>query len=303
MKKILAVLLSTLAMTVSAKENVTILYSWSVSDTAANFHRQLAAEANKIQNKYNFMFDAKPGAGGSVAAKHILANPQENLLLGNSSAFYIRPNFFSAAESHDLSKFKSLFPHCNAPIVITSKKYKSWAEVPKDKPLTVGMSGLGTTTHLVATQIAKLYPQMQVVPFKSTTEAVAAIIGDQTDFAVNFIGDVAQFQEGKNRVYMLGLTGNKTVLGIKPLTQLGFSKDLDVMVVPQQIIVPVTVSDAKFKEWREIFLKAGRTSAVQDAYNADYCQNINQMTDAEIVPWYKTQIDTWKRLTQGVTLQ
>lgn len=303
MKKLLAIVLSTLALNVSAKETVTILYSWNAGDTAANFHRQLANEANKIQDKYNFIFDVKPGAGGSVAANYILANPQQNLILANSSAFFIRPNFFSVAESHDISKFKSMFPQCSAPILVSSKKYKSWAEVPKDKPLSIGVSGLGVTTHLVATQVAKNYPQMIVVPFKSTTEALAATIGGQTDFAVNFIGDSNQYQEGKNRVYMLGITGPKTAGGVRPLSQQGFSKDLELMNTPAQLMVPVTVSDSKFKEWREIFLKAGRSPAVLESYKLDFCESNNQMTDAEIVNYYKKQTDDWKRLSQGISLK
>lgn len=303
MKKLVAILLSTLALTATAKENVTILYSWNAGDVAANFHRTLANEANKLQNKYNFIFDVKPGAGGSVAANYILANPNQNLLLANSSAFFIRPNFFPVSESHDIAKFKSMFPQCSAPIAVSSAKYKTWSEVPTDKPLSVGVSGLGVTTHLVATQVAKKYPNMIVVPFKSTTEASAATIGGQTDFAVNFIGDAKQFSEGKHRLYVLGVTGSKTVDGIKPLAQQGFSKDLELMNTPAQIMVPVTVSDTKFKEWREIFLKAGRTQAVLDSYKIDFCESNNQMTDAEIVQYYKNQTENWKRLSQGISLK
>ena len=303
MKKLIAILFSTLAFSATAKENVTILYSWNAGDVAANFHRSLANEANKIQNKYNFIFDVKPGAGGSVAANYILANPNQNLLLANSSAFFIRPNFFPVSESHDITKFKSMFPQCSAPIAVSSAKYKNWSEVPTDKPLSIGVSGLGVTTHLVATQIVKKYPNMIVVPFKSTTEASAATIGGQTDFAVNFIGDARQFSEGKNKLYVLGITGNKTVDGIKPLSQLGFGKDVELMNTPAQIMVPVTVSDAKFKEWREIFLKAGRTQAVLDSYKVDFCESNNQMTDAEIVKYYQDQTANWKRLSQGITLK
>ncbi len=305
MKKLLVSMMMFVSCAVWAqqRENVTILYSWNAGDVAANFHRALANESNKIQNKYNFIFDVKPGAGGSVAANYILSNPNQNLLLANSSAFFIRPNFFPVNESHDLTKFKSMFPQCSAPIAVSSSKYKSWAEVPKDKPLTIGVSGLGVTTHLVATQVAKNYPQMIVVPFKSTTEASAATVGGQTDFAVNFIGDAKQFSEGKHKLYVLGITGSKTINGIKPFSQQGFAKDLELMNTPAQIMVPVTVDNAKFKEWREIFLKAGRTAAVTDSYKADFCENNNQMTDAEIVAYYSKQTADWKRLSQGISLK
>lgn len=302
MKKLLALLLTTFALTATARENVTIYYSWSAADVAANFHRTLANEANKVQNKYNFIFDVKPGAGGSIAANHILNTPEQNGILANSSAFFIRPNFFPN-ESHDISKFKELFPQCSAPIAISSKKYKTWSEVPVNAPLTIGVSGLGVTTHLVATQVAKKYPNMIVVPFKSTAEALLATVGGQTDFAVNFIGDSAQYKEGANRVYVLGITGSQTVDGVKTFTAQGFSKDLELMNTPAQLLVPVTVSDAKFKAWREAFLLAGKTKEVQDSYKVDFCQSNNQMSDADIVKYYQSQTANWKRLSQGISLK
>ena len=58
-KLLLSALLGLMTLSVSAKENVTLIYSWSPSDSIANIDRMIVAEANKIQNKYNFLFDAK----------------------------------------------------------------------------------------------------------------------------------------------------------------------------------------------------------------------------------------------------
>ena len=165
MKKILAVLLTFLSLTVSAKEPITLAYSWGAGDNAANFYRALVAEANKLQNQYTFLFDTKPGAGGTVAANFTTNNPTNTLWI-NSSAGFIRPNLFPA-ESHSMADFRSILPMCVSPFVISSAKYKSWKEVPKDANLSIGMSGLGTTTHLVSIQIAKNYPNLTIVPFKS----------------------------------------------------------------------------------------------------------------------------------------
>ena len=299
MKKLLAILFATFSLAASARENITIYYSWSPADTAANFHRVLADEANKIQNRYNFVFDTKPGAGGSIAANHVLSQP--NTILATASAFFIRPNFFPN-ESHDISQFRELFPQCSAPAVITSKKYKTWAEVPTNKPITIGMSGMGTTTHLIAAQIEKKYPNLTIVPFKSTSEAILSVLSDSTDMAVNFMGDSAQYVE-TNKLYVLGATGSRTVNGVRPLSSFGFTKDLNVMDVPAQLLVPVTFPEAKAKEIRNIFVQAGRQPAVLDSYRPDYCQSNNQMADRDIQPWYNKQTADWKRLTQGVSLK
>lgn len=300
MKKLLAsIVMATVAITATAKENITIYYSWTAADTAAGFHRTLADEANKIQDRYNFIFDVKPGAGGSIAANHVLNQP--NSILATASAFFIRPNFFPN-ESHDIGRFRELFPQCSAPAVITSKKFKSWSDVPIDRPISIGMSGMGTTTHLIAAQIAKRYPNLIIVPFKSTSEAILSVLSDSTDMAVNFMGDSAQYVE-TNRLTVLGVTGNKTIAGIRPLSSQGFTRDLDVMDVPAQLLVPVTFPEAKAREIREIFVQAGKRQAVLDSYKPDFCQSINQMPDKDIQPWYNKQTQDWRRLTQGVSLK
>ena len=282
-----------------ARENITIYYSWGAADTAANFHRVLADESNKIQDRYNFVFDVRPGAGGSIAANHVLNQP--NAIVATASAFFIRPNFFPN-ESHDIGQFRELFPQCSAPAVITSKKYRTWAEVPADRPVSIGMSGMGTTTHLIAAQIAKKYPNLIIVPFKSTSDAVLSVLSDSTDLAVNFMGDSAQYVE-TNRLNVLGATGSKTIGNVRPLSSQGFTRDLDVMDVPAQLLVPNSFPEAKARDIREIFLQAGRRQAVLDSYRPDYCQSNNQMSDRDIQPWYAKQTADWRRLTQGVSLK
>ena len=300
MKKLLTIVMVLLASLAQARETVTIIYAWSPADAAANFHRQLVQESNRIQDRFTFVFDTRPGAGGSIAANHVLNNP--NHILATASAFYIRPNFFPT-ESHDLTRFRGLFPACAAPAVISSKKYRSWADVPANTRLTIGMSGLGTTTHLIAHQLLKRYPQIVIVPYKSTSDALMAVLNDSTDFSVNFLGDSAQYLEGRARVYQLGITGNQTVNGVQPLSQQGFPRDLELMNVVAQLAIPTTMSDSRVQELREIFLRAGKTTAVAEAYKVDYCSSINQMPSAEVQPWYVRQVADWKRLTQGVNLQ
>lgn len=299
MKHLLAIILAVASSLSAARENIVIVYSWTPADTAANFHRTLADEANKIQDRYNFVFDVKPGAGGSIAANHVLNQP--NTILATASAFFIRPNFFPN-ESHDIAKFQELFPQCAAPAVITSKKYRTWADVPTDRPVSIGMSGMGTTTHLIAAQIAKKYPNLVIVPFKSTSEAILAVLSDSTDMAVNFMGDSAQYVE-TNKLSVLGATGPKAIGTVRPLSSQGFTRDLDVMDVPAQLLVPTTFPEAKAREIRAIFVEAGRRQAVLDSYKPDFCQSNNQMVDKDIQPWYNKQTQDWRRLTQGVSLK
>lgn len=305
MKKLLACLLITLGVTAHAqqRETQTLVYSWTAADTAANFYRTLAEESNKIQNKYNFVFDARPGAGGTVAANYVLNTP--NTIWINSSAAFIRPNLFPN-ESHNMADFRSLMPMCVAPFVISSVKYKSWKEVPRDARLSIGISGLGATTHLVAIQIAKNYPNMIIVPFKSTSEALLNVLSGNTDFAVGFLGDSEQYTQRSGdrakQVYWLGITGRETIKGVAPLVTQGFAPELAQMSTPQQIFIPRRVPEEKYQEIRRIFVEAARSKSVRDANAADNCVPNNQIPDAEIDNWYNSQLVLWRRLTKDVKL-
>jgi tripartite-type tricarboxylate transporter receptor subunit TctC len=297
MKKLLAILLSSFAITAFAAETITIEYSWSPADVAANFHRVIAEQANKSQNKYNFVLDTKPGAGGAIAAQHVLNNP-DNTILASSSAFFIRPIFFP--ESYDPAKFKEILPVCNAPLMISSKKFKSFAEVPTNQPLSIAVSGLGITTHLVAVQITKKYPNIKVVPFKSTTDSVASVVQGSVDFAVSFGGDVSQYTKSdKVQLHVLGVTGRQRVLGAPTLISLGFSPVLSEMYAPSNELVPVTWGYEKYTEVRAILLKASQTKEAISAYSEDSCAPIT----VDPVKWYNAQTTLWKSVTEGVSIK
>jgi tripartite-type tricarboxylate transporter receptor subunit TctC len=263
MKKLMAILLATFSIVATAKETITLAYSWTAADNAANFYRALVDEANKQQTQYTFLFDTKPGAGGTVAANYT-TNNFANTLWINSSAAFIRPNLFPT-ESHSMADFRSILPMCVSPFVISSTKYKSWKEVPRDAKLSIGMSGLGTTTHLVSLQIAKNYPNLQVVPFKSTSEALLNVLNGTVDFSVGFHGDSEQYTRpgAVKQIYWLGQTGENSIKGTELLSNLGFSKDLASMSTPQQIFASRKMSDAKFQEIRKILVEASRAQSVR----------------------------------------
>jgi tripartite-type tricarboxylate transporter receptor subunit TctC len=302
MKKILVAFLAAISLNAFAnKETITLVYSWSPADTAANFYRTLVDESNKLQDKYTFIFDAKPGAGGTVAANYVLNTP--NTIWINSSAAFIRPNLFPN-ESHDISQFKSILPMCVAPFVVASTKYKSFKDVPKDGKLNIGISGLGATTHLVALQVATQYPNMQIVPFKSTSDALLATLSGNTDFAVVFFGDVEQYArtDSVKRVYLLGMTGKESIKGVPLLKNQGFPAVVADMSTPQQIFIPRKFPEEKFQEIRKIFVEAARSKSVRDANAADTCVPNNQIPTAELDNWYNSQLVLWRRLTQGVNV-
>lgn len=302
MKKLLTILLACLAITAHARETITLAYSWTAADKAANFYRALTEEANKIQTQYTFVFDTKPGAGGTVAANYTNNNPTNTLWI-NSSAGFIRPNLFPA-DSHSMGDFRSILPMCISPFIVSSAKYKTWKEVPRDAKVSIGMSGLGTTTHLVSIQIAKNYPNMTIIPFKSTSEALLGVLNGSVDFSVGFHGDSEQYTgtDATKQIFWLGQTGRTSIKGTKLLSDQGFSKDLLDMSTPQQVFASRKMTEDRFNSIRKVLVEASRAQSVREANAADNCVPNNQMPDAQLDAWFNGQVSQWKRLTQGVVL-
>jgi hypothetical protein len=264
-KIVLTTVLAAVALSAQAKEIINIVYGWQPSDAAAAYTRNLANEATAMQDRYVFLFEPRPGAGGSIAATYVQNNPRT--ILATTSAFWVRPYFYPN-ESHNPDRFRELMPQCSSPIGVYSKKYQSWKEVPTDRPVTVATTGLGITTHLIATKVAKKYPQLQVIPFKSATEATVAVLSGTTDLAVSFMGDGDQYvyaADSTKKLYLLGVTGSTTVNGFPTLISQGFPLELSYMNVPAHLVVPTGFPETKFQEIRTILLKASRTKSVLDA--------------------------------------
>jgi len=300
MRNLFALILLCASVVSQAKESITIIYAYNIADSVANYHRALTIEANSTQDKYLFIFDARPGAGGAIASNYVLNTP--NTILAHSTAFFIRPNVYPK-ESYDLSSFKELFNHCTASMAVTSAKYKTWKEVPA-KTVTVGISGLGVTTHLAALQLQKSFPNMDIIPFKSTTDSMFSMIGENTDFHIGFISEAEQWtKKNKGAVNILGITGTKAVSGYSTLVSEGFPQAFAQMDVGHHLVVPVgRFSEEKARELYDIFSKAAKARSVRDAYAVDFC-NPAETPYVELQNWYSFHTEYWKKLSAGINLE
>ena len=285
------------ALCAQAKENITLIYAFGVGDPMANYDRAVVAEANKLQDKYNFIFDVRPGGGSSIAANYVKNTP--NTILATSGAFWVRPNFYPN-ESHNTADFKGILPQCDDSMSIASSKYKTIKDIPTDKPLNMAITGLGVVSHLIAVKFTEKYPNIQLVPYKSPTEAIAALLGGQVDFAVGYVGDQERLSTEKTPIYILGVTGKTRVNGHPTLVSGGLSPLLGDSDNPNQFFVPVTWSNEKYKEIRSILVKASNTKTVRDAYASNYCKSLDQMADKDIDRWFANQERHWKKLSEGV---
>lgn len=297
MKKIImAVSMTALSFVAHAQQNISIVWPFGMGDTQAQYSRSLVEELNKSQKKYNFILENKPGAGATIGAKYVVSTP--NTVLAASTAFFVRPNFYPE-ESHKVEQFRPLMTQCAAPMLIVSKKYKSWQEIDRNQKINIGISGLGATSHLMAMEIIKRYPNAVPVPYKGTREASIDVIAGNIDLSVAFLGEVEGFLD-KGELHALGISGRKTVRGIPTLESQGFA-GVGEVVNMHSLQVPKNMPDSQYRELRDMVIKAVKASSVQKSYAVDYCEASN-LSSTATQRWFDSQVVLWKRLSQGVTI-
>lgn len=284
MKKFLLLLLISNAC---FAQNVTIVWPFGAGDADANYSRTLVEAANQIQTKYKFIFEPKPGAGSSIAANYVLSQP--NTIMSATAAFFVRPNFYPA-ESHDISQFKPLMTQCSAPFVVASSKYKNIKELPRNQRITIGVSGTGTTTNLLALQLKKQYDQIEPVPYKTTLDIMNDVLGNRVDMLVGFVSGIDQYVNTK-KLYVIGITGGTSYPGY----QIFGTPETREIINNFSLLVPKNISQELYKEWQEILKQASWNPIVIKAYSADKCEPRNNTSNLE--DWFTGQVKLWKKVS------
>jgi tripartite-type tricarboxylate transporter receptor subunit TctC len=298
MKKFLiALAVAMAAFSTQAQQQISIIWPFGMGDTQAQYSRSLVEELNRSQKKYTFILENRPGAGATIGAKHVATTP--NTILSASTAFFVRPNFYPN-ESHNVADFRPLMTQCAAPMLIVSKKYKSWRDIDRNQKINIGISGLGATSHLMAMEIVKRYPNAVPVPYKGTREASIDVIAGNLDLSVAFLGEVEGFLD-KGELAALGISGRRIVRGIPTLESQGFT-GVGEVVNMHSLQVPKTMPQKQYNELRALVVEVAQTSSVQRAYAIDHCEP-SDLSAVATQRWFDTQVALWQRLSQGISVK
>ena len=297
MKKFIALILATVSMTSQSAQIVNVVWPFNIGSTQANYARALITEANKTQNKFTFVLENKTGAGSSIAANYV-ANSRELSIMAATSSFFIRPNFFPNS-SHNIEQFNPLMIQCAVPMIAVSSKYKTLKDIDPNTRLTIGVSGLGTTTHLLTAEMKKKHPGLTAVPYTGTMEPIKDMLGGTLDMAVGFPGELKQFIDNK-QLNVIGISGPKTASGHPSLQSVGFA-GTEFVVNTHFLAIPKTVPADTVKQLRDILNQSSKTKLVRDAYAVDDCIDGNT-DESKTARWFDEQVRYWQRVTHGVKL-
>jgi tripartite-type tricarboxylate transporter receptor subunit TctC len=293
MKKLLIIFSLIWCTTVSSKEVVPIVWAFAPYSNQANALRVIIDNANNIQEKYTFIFESKPGAGGSIAVNHVINQKKLTLLMISSSVF-VRPIYYPN-ESYDINQLQPIaITSIQSTTALKSKNYSSLEELKKQKSFTIGIV-YGTMSEIVARVLQKELSPIEIVfvPYQGTVDATLAVLGGHIDTALEFLGDSNDYTKS-GTLKVLGITGTKNIEEWKTFSSLGI-KGAENIVGNYQIITNKSVNTETIKEMNEIFNEAISQQNVKNVWKNDYA-TVPKMNYKEVVNFWESQKYFWNKI-------
>ena len=299
-KFITGLIIAGASLTAIAGEKVPGVWGFAVGSTQGTYFRAILEQANKEQDKYDFYFENKPGAGGSIAGQYVF-NHKGTAILASSAAFFVRPNLYPETV-YSFDQFKPLMVMGYAPATLVTKN-KSLAQLIKQDRITIGTAGTGSSTHLMAETFAKDLKgkQIDMIHYKDTNLAFLAVMTGEIDATFEFLGDARA--KALPDTTLIGLTGKNKIEGIEPLRNLGF-RNMEGLSGVFAIFVPVSMPTDTTKDLQTILLRAEKHPSVQTLYKKDYTSKDAYMQQpGDLTEWYNSAIKQYKDLTKDIKIK
>jgi len=296
LKKLLTSFLLVLATTSYAKERVIAMWPFTPASTQGSYFRAILEQANKEQDKYEFVFENKTGAGGAIATQDIATVRTGTRILAHSAAYYARP-FLYTDTPYNFEQFKPLMVMGFAPAALITKN-KTLDQLLAQKKINVSTSGAGSSTHLLAEAFFKQYKEgrdIVMVHYRDSNEAAKDVIGGQVDASFEFLGDA---KARGDLVTIVGITGKSKIENFKLLP------NMEDLVGIFAIYAPKDMPTGQVAEIQTMLLKAEKHNLVQTLYKKDYTyKDYNMTVPSDLTSWYTHTIKQFEIYTKGIKLQ
>ena len=282
MKKIIAFFIMIFCNFSHATQTIPIIWAFSPASNQANALRVIIDNANRAQSKYNFIFENKPGAGGSIAVNHVINSPTPILLMMSTSIF-VRP-FYYPDQSYDINKLQPVVITANdSPLAVLSTQFSSVDQLVNKPYVKVGIVQ-GSITESVARVIQK--NSMILVPYQSSINATNDLLGGHIDASVEFIKDsIPWVESGKAKI--IGITGINQINEYKTI------KNTENIISNYYVVTNKTMNDLQIRELHDIITKAMIQQNVIDIWKGDYAVVVNRSLK-DTVQFWETQRKYWE---------
>ena len=197
---------------------VTLIVPYPAGGAADTFGRSIA-QAMESTLKQPVIVENKPGAAGNVGLTQVVRSKPDGYTigLGTIGSQSINPFIYSQMPfdpATDLVPIALVSTTPNVLVVSVNSPWKNIGDVikaaraaPKDKQLSYGTPGVGSSPHLTGAYFeAMTGVELLHVPFKGVSASMPALIGGQIDLLFdNLSGSIAQIKDG-SRVRGIAVT-------------------------------------------------------------------------------------------------
>lgn len=178
MKQLLQLALGLLLATAAvAKETISIVFPFAPTHGITPVFYPMVEEANRLQNRYHFVFEPKPGGVGIIALNHMAAGPASRVAV-------ITPEFVENAMEGKIKE--SNYQHvmgmgdmCMAVFNKHGNESQGFASLRGTGEMILGSPGWGNAAHLVGLEIGEKFGlAVRKVIFRSNNEALLNLAQD-----------------------------------------------------------------------------------------------------------------------------
>lgn len=252
---VLAAAFMVISASALAAEKVTIVSVTAPSHSGSPATLNLIEQANKIQTKYKFAVEFRPGGLETVGMAYAADKPNERVTI-------VFPGFIDNTENGlaKASDWVPLFSQGDSCWMVVSNlgdEKVGLDSLKGTKELTVGGTGFGNAAHLTSLLIGEKYGiKIRYVVYKSNYDALVTMTSDNTiNMLLERVKNVNQFKTKNPRIGMLASscpTRHPDAPHVKSLLENG----LDPVYVFQFIMAHKDMDPVRRKEVTAIFEQA-----------------------------------------------
>ena len=265
MEKIFFVLLVFVSNIVLAQETIMVMNALPPSHSGTAHTLALVDTANKIQNKYRFQIEFKPGGFESIALKQVLTDPRRYLS--------VHTNTVAEAVDRgwvDIDNYVPVFSQgdfCWMAISTLGPLGNQLSDISKLREIVVGTPALGGATHLLALELGKKYNvPVKLVLFQSNFDAfVNQVANNGVNFSVERVSNFNQYKDKNLNLRIIGAlcpSRHPDQPEIKTVAEQG----IDSPLIWQTILASKNMNTQRRQEITEIFSSAERTIGQQEIF-------------------------------------
>lgn len=226
MKKLLLTLILSLSSLAYAGETITVQFSASASQPNSAPYLKMLEVANKLQNKYDFVLEFKPGANGVLAIKNMDLSPTNRL--ATVAPAYVENSKQGLINENDYVPVATQGDACWAVITNVGDTKLGLASLKGQKEITVGGTGFGNAAHITALMIGEQYGfKVRYIVYKANYDALVNMAsGEPINFVLERVANYKIFKEKNPKLQVLAMncaSRNPGMPNVKTTREQGFN--------------------------------------------------------------------------------